>query len=167
MHFLTLNENTVCLQAEETRKPFELAISSPKCNSVYFSDFIKYGKIELKRSILCMKGFCDVTFRFIWKWNGTGEVLQDGLEIVLFCVGNVFLSLLFRFKIKGEYVVIKIMFVSVNFDHFQILRAIGKGSFGKVSRFFLLQTKRCLISNTVTKRKLFWLWASKLSFNFP
>lgn len=24
-------------------------------------------------------------------------------------------------------------FVAVNFDHFQILRAIGKGSFGKVS----------------------------------
>lgn len=25
-------------------------------------------------------------------------------------------------------------FVAVNFDHFQILRAIGKGSFGKVSK---------------------------------
>jgi hypothetical protein len=30
-----------------------------------------------------------------------------------------------------------ISFHAVNFDHFQILRAIGKGSFGKVSNLFL------------------------------
>jgi hypothetical protein len=33
----------------------------------------------------------------------------------------------------------------VNFDHFQILRAIGKGSFGKVSRFYFIRAENVSI----------------------
>lgn len=39
------------------------------------------------------------------------------------------------YKYKSIYMMyccIPLSFISVNFDHFQILRAIGKGSFGKV-----------------------------------
>lgn len=34
---------------------------------------------------------------------------------------------------------LKISIVTVNFDHFQILRAIGKGSFGKVSKCIVIK----------------------------
>lgn len=36
-------------------------------------------------------------------------------------------------EIQFHVILIKFILFSVNFDHFQILRAIGKGSFGKVS----------------------------------
>lgn len=40
-----------------------------------------------------------------------------------------------------------IVFFIVNFDHFQILRAIGKGAFGKVKPYFLfLYSMFCVVS---------------------
>lgn len=46
-----------------------------------------------------------------------------------------------------------LLYFAVNFDHFQILRAIGKGSFGKV-RINLFLTVKNLIGNTFV---FFWL----------
>lgn len=44
------------------------------------------------------------------------------------------------------------LYFAVNFDHFQILRAIGKGSFGKV-RINLFLAVKCLTGNTFV---FFW-----------
>ena len=45
--------------------------------------------------------------------------------------------------------------VAVNFDHFQILRAIGKGSFGKVRRYFAAESRRNAYRYKTFSRPLF------------
>lgn len=56
-------------------------------------------------------------------------------------------------------------FLAVNFDHFQILRAIGKGSFGKVRTH--THTTGCDIKMVMCAFLSFWLTFNRnVTFNY-
>lgn len=50
-------------------------------------------------------------------------------------------------------------FLTVNFDHFQILRAIGKGSFGKVRTMHFLEQKSEAWKSGCLGLSVYVLWA--------
>lgn len=58
---------------------------------------------------------------------------MDKKRIHIYYIYVFFFSLFFIVSCNALTVTLHFCLSTVNFDHFQILRAIGKGSFGKVS----------------------------------